>query len=42
MHCGQNAEFWNVELTAGLYKRYQPFKDEAQTALFKDPVRTAL
>jgi len=21
---------------------YQPFKDEAQTALFKDPVRTAL
>jgi hypothetical protein len=20
---------------------YQPFKDEAQTALFKDPVRTA-
>jgi len=21
---------------------YKPFKDEAQTALFKDPVRTAL
>jgi hypothetical protein len=21
---------------------YQPFKDEAQTVLFKDPVRTAL
>jgi len=27
----------------GLYLReVQPFKDEAQTALFKDPVRTAL
>jgi len=24
------------------YKLYYPFKDEAQTALFKDPVRTAL
>ena len=24
------------------YPPYQPFKDEAQTALFKDPVRTAL
>jgi hypothetical protein len=23
-------------------KCYYPFKDEAQTALFKDPVRTAL
>jgi hypothetical protein len=23
-------------------KRINPFKDEAQTALFKDPVRTAL
>ena len=25
-----------------LYKNLKPFKDEAQTALFKDPVRTAL
>jgi hypothetical protein len=24
------------------YLNHQPFKDEAQTALFKDPVRTAL
>jgi len=23
-------------------KLFEPFKDEAQTALFKDPVRTAL
>jgi hypothetical protein len=28
------------ELTSLL--EYYPFKDEAQTALFKDPVRTAL
>jgi hypothetical protein len=25
-----------------LYKELNPFTDEAQTALFKDPVRTAL
>jgi len=24
------------------YRNRDPFKDEAQTALFKDPVRTAL
>jgi len=27
--------------TKALSKLNQPFKDEAQTALFKDPVRTA-
>jgi hypothetical protein len=41
-----------VEITASIFKitkktlrfhhEFWPFKDEAQTALFKDPVRTAL
>jgi hypothetical protein len=26
----------------GILKAYEPFTDEAQNALFKDPVRTAL
>ena len=29
-------------LTYSVMEEVQPFKDEAQTALFKDPVRTAL
>jgi hypothetical protein len=32
---------WKASLTAK-DTSIQPFKDEAQTALFKDPVRTAL
>ena len=39
-------KFWSLDLTK-IYNRFRvnvlinPFKDEAQTALFKDPVRTA-
>jgi len=31
-----------VYLSTFLMRLYEPFKDEAQTVLFKDPVRTAL
>jgi len=37
-HCKLNDKF----LQKNKYKPTEPFKDEAQTALFKDPVRTAL
>jgi len=31
-----------VHARCDIYSRYLTFKDEVQTALFKDPVRTAL
>jgi hypothetical protein len=38
--------FINMKITINYRVKYphknEPFKDEAQTALFKDPVRTAL
>ena len=42
MQSNQDVEFLNLK--HGVRKvtgRLQPFKDEAQTALFKDPDRTA-
>jgi hypothetical protein len=30
------------QATVDILQQVQPFKDEPQTALFKDPVRTAL
>jgi hypothetical protein len=36
-HIGSFNLYWFFERTDQIY----PFKDEAQTALFKDPVRTA-
>jgi len=39
MHSVQNS--WLFQRTVSTLLHY-PFKDEAQTALFKDPVHTAL
>jgi len=33
---------WRGGWMGGLLRVVEPFKDEVQTALFKDPVRTAL
>jgi hypothetical protein len=38
---GVYTQYWKHKKPA-LPTLVQPFKDEAQTALFKDPVRTAL